>query len=152
TLCPAQDAKTYPAHILIIRHAEKPTNDSVDLSPRGKERARALSNLFTKSESRPRKLPTPDFIFATRDSRRSHRPKETVKPLAKVLDLKINDDYVNEDFAKLAQALLSDPKYAGKTVLICWRHGTIPDLAAKLKATDAPRHWKDSVFDRVWRI
>jgi broad specificity phosphatase PhoE len=147
----AQEAKTYPAHVLIIRHAEKPEGDSPDLSPRGKERARALRNLFKKSESRPKKFPTPDFIFAAKDSKKSHRPRETVKPLAKRLELKVNDDYADEDFAKLAHELLHDPRYAGKTVLVSWHHGKIPELAAKLGA-DAPKHWNDKVFDRVWRI
>jgi len=152
TLCPAQDTKTYPAHVLILRHAEKPTDESGDLSPRGKERARALRHLFQKSESRPKPLPTPAFLFATRDSKKSQRPRETVTPLAKRLELKINDDYANKDFAKLAHELFHDPRYAGKTVLICWHHGTIPGLAARLKVADAPKHWKDAVFDRVWRI
>jgi broad specificity phosphatase PhoE len=145
-------AETYPARILIIRHAEKADNDSVDLSEKGKQRARALPDLFKKSERRRRTLPSPDFIFATKDSKESHRPRETVKPLAKRLGLKINDDYANKDFAKLAHALLHDPRYAGKTVLICWHHGTIPELAAKLQAPDAPRHWEPRGFDRVWSI
>jgi hypothetical protein len=148
----AQDTKTYPAHVLIIRHAEKPADDSVDLSPRGKERAKALHKLFKKSASRPKPLPTPDFIFATKDSKRSYRPRETVTPLAKKLELKINDDFANDDFAKLAQELFSNPKYAGKTVLICWHHGKIPKLAARLHAPGVPKDWKDTVFDRVWRI
>jgi hypothetical protein len=150
----AQQTKTYPAHILIIRHAEKPPDDdnSVSLSPRGKERARALRNLFKKSETRPKKFPTPDFIFATKDSKKSHRPKETVTPLAKRLELKIDDRYADADVDKLARELLDNPKYAGKTVLICWHHGEIPKLASKLNATDAPRHFKGTVFDRVWRI
>jgi len=152
TLCTAEDPKTYPAHILIIRHAEKPATESVDLSPRGKERARALRNLFKKSETRPKKLPTPDFVFATKDSAKSKRPGETVAPLAKKLELTVNAAYANEDYARLAKELLSDSKYAGRTVLVCWHHGTIPELAKKLGAADAPAHWKDAVFDRVWRI
>jgi broad specificity phosphatase PhoE len=149
----AGQTKTYPAHILIIRHAEKPEGDtSVSLSTRGKERARALRNLFKKSETRPKKFPTPDFIFATKDSKNSHRPKETVTPLAKRLKLTIDDSYANADFKKLAKEILENPKYAGKTVLICWHHGTMPELAQNLKATDAPKHLKDTVFDRVWRI
>jgi hypothetical protein len=75
-----------------------------------------------------------------------------VAPLAKSLELKINDDYANEDFARLARELFGNPRYAGKTVLICWHHGRIPALAASLKAAEAPRHWKDAVYDRVWQI
>jgi hypothetical protein len=150
----AQEPKNYPAHILIIRHAEKPPagEESVDLSPRGKERARALRNLFKKSETRPKKLPTPDFVFATKDTDKSHRPTQTVAHLAKKLGLKVDDSYANADFEQLAKELLSNPRYAGKTVLICWHHGQIRDLAGKLKAAGVPREWKDPIFDRVWRI
>jgi broad specificity phosphatase PhoE len=148
---PAQEAKTYPAHVLIIRHAEKPAGASANLSPKGQERARALHHLFKKSDGRPPALPKPDFIFATKDSKSSRRPGETVAPLAKHLGLKVNEKYANGDFAKLAHALLHDPQYAGKTVLICWHHGTIPQLAPKLGAADAPRNWKSSAFDRVWQ-
>jgi phosphohistidine phosphatase SixA len=150
----AEEAKTYPARVLLIRHGEKPPaeSESVALNDRGKERAEALRKLFKKTDKRPDPFPMPDFIFATKDSKKSHRPRETVTPLAKKLDLKINDSYGNDDFAKLAKELFSDPKYAGKTVLICWHHGTMPELAAKLKATGAPKHLKDTVFDRVWQI
>ena len=72
-------------------------------------------------------------------------------PLAKRLGLKVNQEYANGDSDKLAHALLRDPRYAGKTVLICWHHGKMPELAAKLGAK-APKHFKETVFDRVWRI
>ena len=48
--------------------------------------------------------------------------------------------------------MLTDPKYAGKTVLIAWHHGTIPDLAKALGVKDPPQKWQDEVFDRVWEI
>jgi phosphohistidine phosphatase SixA len=150
----AEEAPSYPARVLLIRHGEKPPAEaeSVELNTQGKERAEALRKLFKKSDKRSDPFPTPDFIFATKDSKKSHRPRETVTPLAKKLGLKINDSYANEDFAKLAHELLTDPKYAGKTVLICWHHGTMSELAAKLKASGVPNHWKDATFDRVWQI
>jgi hypothetical protein len=149
----ADDAKSYPARILIIRHGEKPSDaEMVGLSEEGKERAKALHKLFEKSDERPDPFPRPDFIFATKDSKKSHRPRLTVTPLAKKLELKIDDRFANADFAKLANELLSESKYAGKTVLVGWHHGIIPQLAAKLGAKDAPDTWKDAVFDRVWQL
>src|SRR4051794_1504281 len=99
----AEEAKTYPARVLLIRHGEKPPAEaeSVALNDKGKERAEALRKLFKKTDKRPDPLPTPDFIFATKDSKKSHRPRDTVTPLAKKLELKINDSYGNDDFAKL---------------------------------------------------
>jgi broad specificity phosphatase PhoE len=149
----AADDMTRPAHVLIIRHGEKPADaDSPDLTAEGKERAEALDRLFKKSDDRPEPFPTPDFIFAAKDSKKSHRPTATAAPLAKKLGLTVNADFPSDDPAKLADELFGNPKYAGKTVLISWRHGTIPTLAAKLNATGAPDSWADSTFDRVWQI
>lgn len=149
----AADGKP-PATVLLIRHGEKPpdTEMSVHLSADGKRRADALPKLFEKSESRPDPFPKPAFLFATENSKNSHRPVETVEPLATALNLKLHAPFKNDDFAKLATHVLTDPKHAGKTVLICWHHGTIPQLAKALGATDAPANWKGDVFDRVWRL
>jgi hypothetical protein len=153
TAC-AEEAIVGPKQILLLRHAEKLDDNetSEHLSPAGKERAEAMKNLFEKSKTRPEPFEKPDFIFAGKDKTHSHRPSETIAPLAKHLKLTVNADYGTEDPAKLAKELFENPKYAGKTVLICWRHGSICELAQHLKATDAPKTWKDSTFDRVWQI
>jgi len=135
--------------VLVIRHAEK-DDASIHLSPEGQRRAEALPRLFDKEQADP--LPKPDFIFATKKSAHSNRPVETVTPLAQALNLDVNARFENDDYAKLAAELLTNPRYAGKTVLVCWHHGTIPELSKKLKVEDVPDHWKDSVFDRVWVI
>jgi len=148
------EVRSEPRQILIIRHAEKPPEEakSVDLNAEGKQRAAALPELFEKSEKVPDPLPKPDFVFATKNTKHSHRPVETVIPLAKRLNQPIDSRFADEEYAKLADELLQNRKYAGKKVLICWHHGMIPQLTAKLRVTGAPEHWKGSVFDRVWRI
>jgi hypothetical protein len=142
-----------PRSILLIRHAEKPA-DAADtgLSPAGKTRADALPELFQKATDRPDPLPTPDFIFATKPSNHSRRPVETVTPLAKALKLEVGAGYANDDYPDLAEELYTNPKYEGKTVLICWHHGTLPELAGALGAPGVPDKWKDAVFDRVWVV
>jgi broad specificity phosphatase PhoE len=148
------DAVSYPAHILIIRHAEKPAEPSrsVDLAPEGVARARQLHELFEVSPKRPNPLPRPDFIFATRDTKQSHRPSETAAALGASLHLDVDTRFGDKHVKGLAREILTVPKYAGKTVLIVWHQGTIPDLAKALGADTAPDSWKDSVFDRVWEI
>jgi broad specificity phosphatase PhoE len=149
-----QKDKTHPGRVLIIRHAEKPPAiaKSADLSPKGKERAEILHTLFEKSETRPDPFPVPDFIFATKDSMNSRRPTGTVAPLAEAFKLPVNSEYENRDFGALAKVLFREPKYDGKTVLICWHHGTIPELARSLTVSGAPAEWDDKSFDRVWDI
>ena len=93
-------------------------------------RREALPDLFKKSPERPNPFPKPDFIFATKNSKHSHRPLLTVMPLAKKLKLPINADFADEEFAKLANEVLHNSRYAGKTVLISWHHGMIPQWPA----------------------
>jgi phosphohistidine phosphatase SixA len=144
----AADASASGPHIImIIRHAEK-TGDKADadLSKKGYERAEALAKTF------PAHFPRPDYLIATKRSKNSNRPVETITPLAKVLHEEIEAKYSDKEYDHLAHELLSDPKYAGKTVLIAWHHGALPELAKALGAKDAPDKWDDDVFNRVWEI
>jgi hypothetical protein len=145
---------TYPQRVMIIRHAERPEKDdgSVHLSAEGQKRADELYHLFERSVNRPEPFPAPEVIFAAKDSKHSHRSVETVILLAKRLKVTINSNYRDEDFAELAQDILHNSKYAGKTILISWHHGMAPQLASKLGAPEVPTAWKGSVFDRVWQI
>jgi broad specificity phosphatase PhoE len=139
----ATAAPAPPREVLLIRHAEKEPN-SIHLSADGWKRAEALPKLFEG------KFPKPDFIFATKPSKTSNRPVETVTPLSKTLSLPVNAVFANADFQMLAADLLTNPRFAGKVVLVCWHHGTIPELARKLGAEDVPEHWKEQVFDAIW--
>jgi len=136
-----------PKVIYIIRHAEKPdSKEDADLTAKGRQRAKALAEIF------PRRFGVPDFLWATAPSRHSLRPLETVQPLAAALHMKILDQYADAEVAQLARDLLSQSEYSGKTILICWHHGEIPNLARDLGAKDAPEAWNPDVFDRVWVI
>jgi hypothetical protein len=155
-----------PRHLLLIRHAEKPDDDrDIHLTSRGAARAAALPSLFLIPPTFPTKpapFPTPDYLFATKESHKSNRPVETVTPLARALgDMHIHKKHADDDFAAVVDHIFGDAKYAGKTVLICWHHGKIRKLALaivgrarngdKLKGR-VPKHWGDAVFDRVWQI
>jgi hypothetical protein len=166
----AKNAK-YPQQIFIIRHAEKTGEKSdIHLSKQGQERADVLYKLFVASKERPDPFPTPDFIFAASHDKSSHRPIETVTPLAMKLKLTIADTFTSKLAAEpnagddkekaekapgmlgLRDQVFGEKKYFGKTILVAWRHGTIPELAKTLKASKVPAKWEDEVFDRVWQI
>ncbi len=44
----------------------------------------------------------------------------------------INSSCPNENFAALTREIRENRKYAGKTILIAWHHGMIPQLAKQL--------------------
>ena len=135
-----------PAIVMIIRHAEKPEDKDPNLSPKGFQRADALAHVI------PDHFPRPDFLFATKRSAHSERPLETITPLARAMHMDVESKLKDAEFAQLAHQILTEPKYAGKTVLIAWHHGEIPSLAHALGAKDAPDTWKGDVFDRLWKI
>jgi broad specificity phosphatase PhoE len=160
-----------PQRVIILRHGEKPGDPaapddsaSPDLSPAGVARAKMLATQI------PKKFETFDFLFAAANSNKSHRPVETVQPLATALDLspaKFVQSYANESYATLADDILKKPKYSEKVIVICWHHGNIPALGVALGATwaqlaAAPEliarpspgidrlKWNPDVFDRFW--
>ena len=149
---PAIDSPVPGPHIvMVIRHGEKPEagddgQKDPDLSPRGYQRAEALAKVI------PDHFPRPDFLIATMKSKGSNRPAETITPLAQALHEPIEMTFKDAEFDQLAHAVLTDPKYSGKTVLIAWHHGKIPELAKALGIKDAPDKWDPNVFDRVWEI
>ena len=138
-------ARSGPSIIMLIRHAEDVGQRDFNLSPRGFQRAAALPKLFGS------RLPKPDVIIATRASKGSNRPIETVEPLARALDLPIDNRFRDDDFRILARYLMTDERYNGKVVLVCWHHGKMEKLARALGVKDAPV-WPDDQFDHVWVI
>ncbi len=132
---------------MIIRHAEKTAEKTdSDLSKKGYERAEALATVF------PAHFPRPDYLIAAKRSKNSNRSVETITPLSKALHEEIESKYKDKEFNELAHELLTDPKYSGKTVLIAWHHGKLPELAKALGAKEVPDKWADELFNRVWEI
>jgi hypothetical protein len=127
------DAQDGPkdAVVLIIRHAEDGGVGRA-LAPLGEQRAEAYKDYFLKFtvDSKGRK---PQVIFAAKDSKKSHRPRLTVKPFAKAAQLKIDTRFGNDQSADLAADLRANQQ--GKVILICWRHPYIPALLSALGAT-----------------
>ncbi len=157
---PQQDAGSIPgnylalkdATILIIRHAEKPDNGQ-GLSPTGQQRAEAYVRYFKNFQvaSNPLKL---DCLFATADSKGSQRPRLTLEPLGKALGLKIDSRFKNKKFQELADEIQS--RDHGKSILICWHHGEIPELVQALGADPAKllpeAKWPDQQFGWVLQL
>jgi broad specificity phosphatase PhoE len=147
-----------PSRILFIRHAEKPheppcenddgvrrsgESDEESLAVRGWQRAGALVHFFTSEPDL-----SPDAIFAAGigDGSPSHRPKQTVMPLAEWLGIKINDTHLKKEIEPLMTDVL---RHDGK-VLVSWEHTLIPDLIAQIPDAPAVPSWRKERFDIVW--
>jgi hypothetical protein len=139
-----------PAQVVILRHAEKPKSGD-DLNSQGYERADALPGLF-ETDPALTKYGTPAAIYAMDQSSAatSNRPVETVTPLARALQLPLQDKFTIDDIQPLVSAIMSDSAYDGKTVVICWEHKGIPSIVQAFGYDDAPAKWKKKVFDRLW--
>jgi hypothetical protein len=151
---PAHSPVPRPAQIILIRHADKPADpNDPHLSQAGVQRAERLVSFVTTDPAMTR-FGLPVAVFATRTTKddNGQRTQETVTPLARVLKLPVQAPFLGKDYAALANLILADPVYAGKTVLICWNHEEIPQLAAALGVTPEPPKWKARVFDQVYVI
>lgn len=133
-----------PKRIVIVRHAEKPASRKPHLALRGEMRALGLAKLLPK-------IVKPDFIFASTSTKNSARPYETIRPTADKLRLDVSTEYADQDIKKFAKEL-QKKKFDGKTVLICWHHGKMPELIKALGQPAPYDKWPDELFDRIINI
>jgi phosphohistidine phosphatase SixA len=133
-----------PKRIVIVRHAEKPASRKPHLAVRGEMRAIGLSKLLPK-------IVSPDFVIASRSTKNSARPYETIRPTADKLRLDVNTMYADRDIKRIVKDLRKK-KFKDKTVLICWHHGMMPKLIHELGHTSPYDKWPDELFDRIINI
>ena len=147
--------------VMLIRHAEKPREpgeqavdafgrrDAASLAVRGWQRAGALATLFAAP---PPPLRRPAALLAAGRSRAhaSTRPGDTLRPLAALLDLPVEEPPEGADAAEpLATAAAA---HAGP-VLVCARHEALPAIARALGAREGvPETWPADRYDVVWLV
>ncbi|MGY5776535.1 histidine phosphatase family protein [Rhizobium sp. LEGMi135b] len=153
-----------PRKIMIIRHAERPTDDGKDqgvrldgtpnenfLTVRGWQRAGALVRLFcplgTSSGQSAIERPTSLYAAHPDDKHRSHRTRSTLQPLADLLGFTVNMDHARGEEAELAEAI----RHQDGVVLIAWEHKAIHEIVTALtqSAINAPV-WPDDRFDMIF--
>jgi hypothetical protein len=145
---------TGPAQIILFRHAEKPADQAnPHLSPEGVRRARQLVR-FLATDPVVNKNGKPVAIFATKTTKDDdgQRTQETVAPAAAALKLAVQTPFLGKEYKQLANLILGNPAYAGKTVVICWNHDVMPELAAELGVSPQPPAWKAKEYDQVYVI
>jgi len=174
-LAPTVDA--VPRRIIILRHGEK--QDDYRLSPIGRQRALALQANYLGQGATNTLFPAgtgPDGIFAI-----TLHTLELVSPAAESWALPLQLYSVSPGQAKsveliqlnartrqAAAAVLTDPCWNGKTVVMVWEHDHI--AMAKLEAEfpgervtlrqllnldalpDVPATWPDNNYDYFWIV
>lgn len=148
--------------IMLIRHAEKPTNsangitaagvqNSEELIVQGWQRSGALVRFFDpRSSVIASGISKPDQIYAAKpnDNSQSLRSEHTVLALAQTMQLSIQAQYGQGDETALAQKLVT---LSGHT-LVAWHHEDIPTIVNNITGnqTTCPQSWPDDRFDMVW--
>lgn len=142
----------YPAQVIIIRHAEKPVTGQ-SLSLKGRERAAALVPYMLNTPELLRfGPPAAIYVPAAPKETDSRRSLETVQGLSETLKIPYNDRYEVDDYRAMVNEVKANPAYVGKTILICWEHHVIPEIARALGSLMAPARWPGEIFDRTWVI
>ena len=151
--------------IMLIRHAEKPSQGHAGFDDHGNSNEKALSAagwrragalvpyfvcLADHVQTRP--VCRPGHIFAARstDMHPSTRPRDTVRPLADLLGISVDERWSDEDpLEKFSETL----RNFEVPVLVCWRHDHLPALArAILRGGGVPETWPADRFDVIWSI
>lgn len=130
--------------VVIVRHAERGTNDPADpsLSPEGQARAEALVAALDGAEI--------GAIYSTPYK----RTQESVQPLSKRFKVPVTTRPISgkdipayaEQFAKEVLA-----KDAGKTVVIVGHSNTVPELVKAFSGRSVPAYAEDE-YDRFYVI
>lgn len=169
-------ASAGPARIIILRHAEK--LDHKELCDLGAQRAQALANQFLgrgATQSLFAAGEKPEAFLAI-----TPHTIETITPAAQSWDVpvtvyKVHDKHEDDDAKEAeltrrtqeaAHDVLTDPRYAGKTVVITWEHNhiaksklekenggeqvTLRQLLHLDQLADVPKTWPDSNYDFFW--
>jgi hypothetical protein len=143
-----------PSQVILLRHAEKPyPEEGSHLSQEGWVRARALAGYFSEAPDAIR-FGKIAGLYAVRPDRPdgSVRSIETLTPASQALATKIESKFTKLDVAALVKEILKSQGFDGRTVVVCWEHKRIPEIAKAFGAKDAPGEWDGKVYDRLWYL
>lgn len=138
-----------PAQIILMRHGEKP-EEGDELSEQGWARAKALPNLFDRKELKSK----PFALFAMKRKSKSDgsiRPIQTLKYVSEKFNLTINTPFKKDQVIDLVQQIRNDSNLNEKTIVICWEHKVLRDIAREL-GLNSPPDWSGDVYDRLWLL
>ena len=125
--------------VVIIRHAERASffDSNSPLSGKGLRRADGLAYLLDRFN--------PETLFASN----LVRTQQTLRPLSE----HIHRPLVIWDYRQSASlASYLKATYLGKTVLVCWHHDHMGELAKALGVEGPVPHWSIFTFNKIWIV
>ena len=129
--------------IYLIRHGEKPSDDSPGLTSQGKARAACISTKWSLD-----KKFTALFAPAYKPDGSRKRAFDTITPLASRLHETINTKCDRDDTACIVKA--AKAAQAKGNVLVAWEHKELTNIAKKLSGQSL--EYPGSTFDLVWIV
>lgn len=144
--------------IILIRHAEKPTNGLGQLTCQGFNRALKLTSVLNQ------KFGKPDFIYAPNPGELKNdkgteyyyiRPLATIEPTAIRLGMPVNLKYSFLKHKEMTDELLQE-KYKDSLIFVAWEHHLAAqiteDILTKLNGQSVKLKWEDEDFDSIYII
>lgn len=135
-----------PRRVVLLRHAEKTGEDGdIHLSKAGFARAKRLATYI------PETFGMPVAIFAAPRTPKSARSIETVTPLSLAINVAVSPGAADAALPEFVRALFSDPALNGGTIVVCWQHHDLPEIARLLgaPANVCPAPWPEDVFNAI---
>ncbi|KAI8620223.1 hypothetical protein BC830DRAFT_1164737 [Chytriomyces sp. MP71] len=142
TLIAPRNKSQHPKYsIYLIRHGEKPDDDSAGLTLAGEARAQCIARKYSQTGF------TSLFCMDYDADTGAHaRACETLQPLADATGLPLNHKYQEQDDEGVSGALLKAAQSG--PVMVAWEHKVLGQIAGDLTG----QKWKypGSEFDLVW--
>jgi hypothetical protein len=170
-------AFAHPSQIIILRHPEK--LDEFELCPFGKERAEALAHQFLGEDASQTIFPPgvePAAVIAI-----TLHSLELASPVAETwklpvttysvlpsADKKVEEAELNAATRHAVQKVMTEPRYAGKPVIMVWEHQhiarrrleaqyvgqkvTLRELFNLDRLPNVPRDWTEQTYDYFWIV
>ena len=152
-----EDSGSKGETIVLIRHAEKPSNGLGQLTCKGLNRSLALPKVLQERYGRPTVIFAPDPAQVIHEGNQNYsyvRPLATIEPAAVEAGLPVSTQRSYKDIAGLRSDVLANG-FKGSTVFIAWEHYYAYEFARALliefgkDPSDVPA-WPNSDYDMIF--
>jgi hypothetical protein len=139
-----------PQQILLLQGEETVLDkeQKYKLSTIGYERAGALPFKILNDKNILSQYPK--FLFAAKVPEKNNVYTLFLKPLSKLLEIDINENFALGQEEKLVDFILKSSDLTNQAVVIAWAPEKIDDLLKAFKVDDVKNKWAKDTFDRFY--